>query len=309
MDYLEKIQEFSDYVEAHLEDDIVLDKVINQLYFSKYHFYRVFKAVVGLPVQEYVKRRKLAKAAECLLQSKDSILTIAIRFGFQSQEVFIRNFKKLYGIPPGKYRRAPILLNSNDRVNVESIRLNLKLANGKVKVKEKFEKIRQLKLVGVVNQIIEADPFSIIDRMANFFNRAHLVPNHLNRNIYRVCFDIDNTKELPSYHELIAIEVSDFSQIPDGMVEQVIDNIHVVTYKHQGKLFKDQECKIVDTYQFIYHYRIPLLEATLTSDYIIEKYEIDFKGPYEDAAHLDISFSVILEKEQPESIQSTPSQV
>ncbi|MUK88207.1 helix-turn-helix domain-containing protein [Ornithinibacillus sp. L9] len=295
MDYLDKVQEFSDYVEAHVEDEMNFDHVINQLYFSKYHFYRVFKAVVGLPVQEYVKRRKLAKAAECLLHSKDSILTIAFQFGFQSQEVFTRNFKKIYGIPPGKYRKAPIPLRSIDRINVESIRLNMKLAKGKVKVNEKLEMINRLMLVGVVNQVSDPDPFSIIDRMTNFFTEAHLVPNNLNENVYRVCFDIDNTKEVATFQELIAIEVSDLSQIPDGMVGKVIDNVHVVTYTHQGKLFKDEDGKIIDTYHFIYQYRIPLLKATLTSDYIIEKYGKDFKGPYEDDAHMDISLSIIPE--------------
>ncbi|MBU9723847.1 MULTISPECIES: AraC family transcriptional regulator [Bacillaceae] len=295
MDYLEKIQEFSDYVEAHVEDEMNIDDIINQLYFSKFHFYRVFKAVVGLSVHEYVKRRKLARAADCLLHTKDSILTIALQFGFQSQEVFIRNFKKIYGVTPGKYRKVQIPIRSNNRINVESIRLNMKLAKGKARVDEHLETINDLMLVGVIHRVSDSNPLSIIERMTNFFAKAHLVPNQLNGSVYRVCFDIDNTKEMASFQELIAIEVSNLSQIPDGMVGKVIDNVHVVTYSHHGKLFKEEEGKIIDTYHFIYQYRIPLLKATLTSDYIIEKYGKDFKGPYEDDAHMNISLSIIPE--------------
>lgn len=99
------IQQSIDYIEAHLEESLSLEEIASRVGFSSYHFHRMFRKEVGINIADYVRRRRLCLAAQLLLNSSDTIIDIALHCQFESQESFTRAFKRLYGIPPGRYRK------------------------------------------------------------------------------------------------------------------------------------------------------------------------------------------------------------
>lgn len=99
------IQQSIDYMEAHLEDQLSLENIAAHVGFSPYHFHRMFRRQVGMNVADYLRRRRLCYAAQLLLYSDASIIDISLHCHFESQESFTRAFKKLYGMPPGRYRK------------------------------------------------------------------------------------------------------------------------------------------------------------------------------------------------------------
>lgn len=106
MEYGKEIEAALNYIEQHLDQEIRVEDAAAAAGFSKYHFHRIFKRETGLPLYEYIQRRRLAQAASLLLNSKVPVLDIALGLCFESQEAFTRAFKKHYGLPPGRYRRA-----------------------------------------------------------------------------------------------------------------------------------------------------------------------------------------------------------
>lgn len=66
---------------------------------------KIFKKETGLTLGEYVRLRRLAKAAFLLIQTNEPIISIAFSLHFQSQEAFSRSFKEIYSLPPGQYRK------------------------------------------------------------------------------------------------------------------------------------------------------------------------------------------------------------
>lgn len=103
MNYSHLTQQAISFIENHLLDNLhALPKAVG---YSKYHLLRVFKKETGLTIGEYVRLRRLAKAAILLIQTNEPILEIAISLHFQSQEAFSRAFKEVYAIPPGQYRK------------------------------------------------------------------------------------------------------------------------------------------------------------------------------------------------------------
>jgi len=84
---------------------IELKDIADNVFLSKYHFHRVFHSVVGEPVAEYIRRRRLMESANELLNTDDKIVDIAFKYQFSSQEVFSKAFKRLYGISPREFRR------------------------------------------------------------------------------------------------------------------------------------------------------------------------------------------------------------
>ena len=99
-----------EFIEQHLDDDLSLSDVAKRAAFSMYHFHRIFRAMLGVPVGEYIRRRRLTRAGQRLLETRLRILDVALECQFESQESFTRAFKQLYGVAPGEFRRRKHLV-------------------------------------------------------------------------------------------------------------------------------------------------------------------------------------------------------
>lgn len=103
----EQIQKTVDYIEAHIGQEVDIEELAKMAALSPFYYQRLFKRLVKKPVGEYQKLRRMAKAAEMLLDRDKRILDIALETGFSSHESFTRAFKRTFGITPDSYRREP----------------------------------------------------------------------------------------------------------------------------------------------------------------------------------------------------------
>jgi AraC family transcriptional regulator len=108
MKYDERIQRSVEYIDGHLAETLDLEKVASESGYSLSHFYKVFPAITGFSIKEFVRNKRLAVAARRLVTTPNRILDIALDCGFESQEVFTRAFQTLYGLTPGNYRRERV---------------------------------------------------------------------------------------------------------------------------------------------------------------------------------------------------------
>lgn len=99
-----KIESVIDYIETHLNEKLTLDTIAAAIHYSKYHLSRLFVDIVGLHINEYIKRRQLTEAAKLLIFSEKPIIDIALLCGYQSQQAFSSAFKSMYKAPPAEYR-------------------------------------------------------------------------------------------------------------------------------------------------------------------------------------------------------------
>ena len=95
------------YVEAELFEPLNLTQIAGVSGLSAYHFTRQFGARFGVSPMAYVRARRLAAAAERLCANRPTpLVELAFECGFDSQEGFTRAFKRAFGVPPGRFRRA-----------------------------------------------------------------------------------------------------------------------------------------------------------------------------------------------------------
>ncbi|MED3976045.1 AraC family transcriptional regulator [Priestia megaterium] len=106
MNYVTCIQRTLDYIEENLETQITLEKLAEIACFSPFHYHRVFQAMIGESVMDYVRKRRLTRAAERLFFTNEKVIDIALDVGFHYQESFNRAFKKFYDVSPKQYRNA-----------------------------------------------------------------------------------------------------------------------------------------------------------------------------------------------------------
>lgn len=94
-----------DRVEAALDEELDVAAVARAHGTTEYHLRRMFSALAGMPVSEYVRRRRMTIAAAELVGGAPSLLDVAVRHGYGSVEAFARAFRAVHGIGPAEARR------------------------------------------------------------------------------------------------------------------------------------------------------------------------------------------------------------
>jgi AraC family transcriptional regulator len=102
--YRQRILTVQLFIQEHLDEDLSLDRLARVAHFSPYHFHRIFKALVGEGVNEYVRRLRLESAAVALKTTDRGILQVALDAGYGTHEAFTRAFRQLFGVSPTQFR-------------------------------------------------------------------------------------------------------------------------------------------------------------------------------------------------------------
>lgn len=92
------------FVEDHLTEEIDVTGLATRLGTTEYHLRRMFSSLAGMPLSEYIRRRRMTVAAADVLGESD-LLHIAVRFGYGSTEAFSRAFRAVHGVSVGDVRR------------------------------------------------------------------------------------------------------------------------------------------------------------------------------------------------------------
>ena len=104
--YIHRINRVVDYIEANLDGDHSVKTLAEVAHFSPYHFHRIFRALTGETINNYVKRIRLQEAGSRLLNDYNRPVTdIAIQCGFNSTEVFCRAFREHFGKNTTEFRK------------------------------------------------------------------------------------------------------------------------------------------------------------------------------------------------------------
>lgn len=159
MDTLENMKKAIDYIEDNLDSEIDYEKVAQIAVCSSYHFQRMFGFLIGVPLAEYIRRRRLTLAAFELQNSDIKIIDLALKYGYNSPDSFTRAFTALHEITPSKAREKGISLKAYPRV---SFTLSLK---GVVEMNYRIEQREAFKIVGVTQRFSQDSLGESVGRM------------------------------------------------------------------------------------------------------------------------------------------------
>lgn len=94
-----------DLVEQHLTQEFDVKDVASALGTTEHHLRRMFSSLAGMPLSEYVRRRRMTVAAAEVVRGEGDLLGIAVRYGYGSTEAFGRAFRAVHGAGPSDVRR------------------------------------------------------------------------------------------------------------------------------------------------------------------------------------------------------------
>ncbi|MEU5001756.1 AraC family transcriptional regulator [Streptomyces sp. NPDC021622] len=118
---LERLNEALDHIESHLDQRIEVTELARIAMTSEYHFRRMFSALAGVSLSEYIRRRRLTIAGAEVLAGERTLLDIAVRHGYGSGEAFARAFRAVHGVGPGEARRDGAALHAQPRMSFRLI--------------------------------------------------------------------------------------------------------------------------------------------------------------------------------------------
>lgn len=105
MEWIEAFQDALSYIEEHLTEEIDFREPAKKACCPVYHFQRMFACMTGVPVSEYIRRRRMSLAALDLKDGKEKVIDTAMKYGYGSPTAFNRAFKSVHGIAPSEAKR------------------------------------------------------------------------------------------------------------------------------------------------------------------------------------------------------------
>ena len=108
MNWLQNISRAIQYIENHITDDISIDEISSHANSSSSHFQFLFHLVLGIPIGEYIRNRRLSLAAQDLLKPNIRIIDAAMRYQYDTQESFSKAFTRFHGVSPSKARQGNV---------------------------------------------------------------------------------------------------------------------------------------------------------------------------------------------------------
>lgn len=138
MNWLKRMNEALEYIEANLDGEIDYTRIAQKACCSAYHFQRMFSYMAEVPLSEYIRRRRLTRAAFDLQNTGRKVIDIALKYGYDSPTAFTRAFQKLHGITPGAAREKGAALKAYPPIAFQVSIKGATVMNYKIEEKDAF---------------------------------------------------------------------------------------------------------------------------------------------------------------------------
>lgn len=103
--YETRVSRVTQFIYDHLDEALDLDRLADVAAMSRWHWHRVYAAMRGETVAAAVRRLRLQRACNLLVNGEESIEEVARRSGYDNVQSFTRIFSEAYGMPPARYRK------------------------------------------------------------------------------------------------------------------------------------------------------------------------------------------------------------
>lgn len=228
-----------DYIEQKINDKISLDDISLHAGVSKYYLHRIFKSLTGDSLMEYVQSRKLSSSISELINTNMRIIDIALEYGFDHEQSYIRAFRKKFGYTPLKARSGEISIEIKERINTNDI-LSL---NNSVIYRPFYVFRQKFDIIGVKHKVLSKSGDNTANILGRefFYNQRNKIENAVNPGVYYGYTDWSGYDDGYIYY-VPSTQVTDLSYIPEGMAGISIPAHKYVVFRFVG-FFKPDDIK------------------------------------------------------------------
>ncbi len=143
LEIIKDINNAIEYIEDNLGSNISIDEIAKVAFTSRYHFQRMFHALTGVTLTEYIRNRRLTLAGEELSSKDVKIIDVAAKYGYESPDAFTKAFRRLHGSTPSTIKNGNARLKSFPKL---SFQISIK---GECEINYRIVKQDEFKFFGV----------------------------------------------------------------------------------------------------------------------------------------------------------------
>ena len=114
--WIEGFQQSIDFIEENLASTLEIEDVAQKAALSPFYYQRIFGALCGMTVGEYIRARRMTLAAQELSSGDEKVIDVALKYGYDSPDSFAKAFQKFHGILPSAARKNGSSLKSFSRL-------------------------------------------------------------------------------------------------------------------------------------------------------------------------------------------------
>ncbi len=206
--WISGFQESIDFIEGRLTEKLDIGEIAGRASLSPFYYQRIFGALCGMTVGEYIRARRMTLAAQELTASDSRVIDLAVRYGYDSPDSFAKAFQRFHGITPSQAREIGAPLRS-----LAPVHLKITLEGGNM----------------LDYRIVEKAPFTIVGfkRRFNSDTSYQEIPKFWNewtsdtkglKGMFGVCLDMDGK----DFDYWIADLYMPWEDIPEGCETYVI---------------------------------------------------------------------------------------
>lgn len=216
MNWINGIQNALDYIENHITDKPDYSEIAEQAYCSVFYFQRIFNALCGMTIGEYIRNRRLTLAGSELSSLKSRVIDVALKYGYESPESFTRAFTKFHGITPSEARRNGSGLKSFSRLSIKIIMKGGNTMNYRIVEKPAFKVIGKTETHSI-------DESQNKNTIPDFWYKVHrtgiietLLKNASDKTyVFGICYGNTHTNK-ETFDYSIAVECDENITVPEG---------------------------------------------------------------------------------------------
>lgn len=237
LDWLVKMNGALDYIENNLTGEIDMAEAAKRACCSTFNFQRMFSFMADVSLAEYIRRRRLSAAAMELLTTKEKVIDIAIKYGYESPVSFARAFQSLHGVNPSEVRKQGIQIKSYPRISFEITIKGVEAMNYRI------EECKEFRLVGYKERI-NTDNEKNFQRIPAFWDEINqsgkcdaMMQYHDDPKWW--CVGVCANADDKGFEYYIATGSS--KEVPEGMSQLIVSGSTYVVFECVGKMPEGQQ--------------------------------------------------------------------
>lgn len=161
MEWIERLNKAMSYIEEHITEEIDFEQTAKIACCSAYHFQRMFTYMAGIPLSEYIRRRRMTLAAAELQSSDEKVIDIALKYGYASPTAFNRAFQSVQGITPSAAKKKGTPVKSYPPLSFAITIKGVEGMNYRIEEKEAF------RIIGIAQPMSKnlEENFAVVPQM------------------------------------------------------------------------------------------------------------------------------------------------
>lgn len=250
------------FIESHLDTDIMLDDVADNSGVSRFHLSRAFAATLDCSVMQYVRARRLSKAALRLAAGAPDILAVALEAGYGSHEAFTRAFRDQFGLTPEQAR-------ADGRIETltiwEPVLMEKKLDNALPP--PRFVDGKPMHFAGLAARF----DYDNMDGVPALWQRFRPYIGNIPNEVKSVAYGVVTSSDAEGFDYIAGVEVTSFGDLDPEFTTFSVPARHYAVFTH-----KDHISAIRTTMRAIWSEWLPRSGREIEESPTLERYGPDF---------------------------------